>query len=52
MDIDKQREVALHYHVSSIPTIIFFKKDSIFKIKYGFLTDIDLENEIKALLKN
>ena len=50
VNVDDQRSLALHYGISSIPTLILFKNGKIIDTSVGFLQKAQLERFISQVL--
>lgn len=51
LNIDEERDLAIQYNVSSIPTFIFFKEGKVVGKETGFMSKDALKKKIDALLK-
>ncbi len=51
LNIDEERELAIQYNVSSIPTFIFFKNGKVVGKETGFMNKDALKDKIDMLLK-
>jgi thioredoxin 1 len=49
INIDDDRDVAIKYSVSSIPTFIFFKNGEIVGREMGYMSKIDLKKKIEEI---
>jgi len=50
INIDEERDLAIKYNVSSIPTFLFFKDGEVVGKETGYMTKDMLKNKIKELL--
>lgn len=50
LNIDEDREIAIQYSVSSIPTLLFFKKGTMVGKETGFMTKDALKSKLESLL--
>ena len=50
INIDEERDLAIKYNVSSIPTFLFFKKGEVIGKEMGYMSKDDLAKKIKELL--
>ena len=50
INIDEERDLAIKYSVSSIPTFIFIKGGQVVGKTTGFMTKDDLKDKIESLL--
>lgn len=50
IDIDEERDLAVQYNVSSIPTFVFIKKGEVVGKEMGYLSKDDLKAKIESLL--
>ncbi len=50
VNVEKNPEIAIKYNITSIPTIIFFKKGKEFLRLAGFIRKDDIVNSIKKFL--
>lgn len=51
LNIDEERDLAIQYNVSSIPTFIFFKDGKMVGKETGFMSKDALKNKIDILFK-
>ena len=51
VDVDKNHNISSKYNISSMPTIMVFKKDKVEEKLVGFLPKKSLENKIKKYVK-
>ena len=50
INIDEERDLAIKYNVSSIPTFLFIKNGELVGKEMGYITKEDLKNKIEELL--
>ena len=50
INIDEERDIAIKYAVSSIPTFLFFKNGSLVGKEMGFMTKEVLKSKIETML--
>ena len=50
INVDKERDLAVKYNVSSIPTFLFFKKGKVVGKETGGMNKETLKNKISSLL--
>ena len=50
INIDEERDLAIKYNVSSIPTFLFIKNGELIGKEMGYMSKEDLKNKIKELL--
>ena len=50
INIDEERDLAVQYNVSSIPTLLFIKKGEVVSKEMGYMSKDDLKAKIEELL--
>lgn len=51
VNIDDERDLAIKFSVSSIPTFLFIKKGEVVNKELGYISKEDLKTKIKSLLE-
>lgn len=51
LDVDSEREIALDYGISSIPTILFFRDGKVVDRVIGAVPEKQLEKKLKEIIK-
>jgi len=49
LNIDEERDIAIKYNVSSIPTFLFFKNGSVITKEMGYMNKEALKNKIETI---
>lgn len=50
LNVDESREIAIHYNVTSVPTILFIKNNQIVGKEVGYMSKEELQEKIQEFL--